>query len=210
MDKKVLIRALSFSTALAFFPVGILVLLLSRRARDGYLLSLKMIIKYESEADAELFLKILEAAEDHRYRYHWGIDPIGILRAMRNILLGKRLEGASTIEQQYVRTCTGNREISLVRKLEEVTVSVLLALSSEKNDIAYSYICCAYFGEGLRGYMSVKAALWPEEFGTSANAYRAAAVIAMLKRPKPTERSEKWEIALQNRANYIIKRYSIA
>lgn len=207
MDKKVFIKALSFSAVLVFLPIGALVLLLSHRARDGYWISRKMLIKYEAGADSELFLRILEAAEDHRYRDHWGIDPIGIVRAMCNLLRGRHLEGASTIEQQYVRTCTGNRKISLVRKLEEVTASVLLALFSNKNDIAYSYICCAYFGEGLRGYKSVVSALWLVKHESATETYRAAAVIAMLKRPRPIGCSVKWEIALQNRADYIVNRH---
>jgi len=207
VDKKVFVRTLSFGAIFAFLPIGALALLLSRRARDGYWMSRRMLIKFEPGTDSELFLRILESAEDHRYRDHWGIDPIAIVRAIRNLLLGRRLEGASTIEQQYVRTCTGNRKISLVRKCEEVTVSILLALSSDKNDIAHSYICCAYFGEGLCGYKSVISALWSEESDSSTDLYRAAVVIAMLKRPKPIGDSAKWKIALQNRANYIVSRH---
>lgn len=198
---------LNLAAVIVFLPVGAFVLLLSRRARVGYSTARKMLIRYKPEPGAELLIRILEIGEDHRYRNHWGIDFIAILRAIRNFLLKRHLEGASTIEQQYVRTCTLNRKISLVRKLEEATISVLLALSSSKDEVAYSYITCAYFGEGLCGYKAAISALWPEGPSLTIDLYRASAVIAMLKRPRPIASSMKWKVAHQKRVNYIVDRY---
>lgn len=199
---------MSLITTLAFVPIGTLVLILSYRARKGYLLSKKMLIKFKFETDSELFLKVLEAAEDHRYQDHWGIDLIAIIRAIRNFFLKRKLEGASTIEQQYVRTCTGSRNISLLRKLEELTASVLLSISSSKNDIAHSYISYAYFGEGLYGYKNVIPLFLSGEYEVPVNLYQTAAIIAMLKRPKPIKSTIKWENQLLNRVNYIVNRHS--
>lgn len=206
MDKKIFIRVLNAGAAFSFLPIGTLVFLFSRRARFGYLISRNKLIKPINLAELKPFLMALEAAEDHRYRYHFGIDPIAIIRAMKNTLLGGRLEGASTIEQQFVRTCTGNRTISLTRKLEEVAISVLLSLSSNKDVIAYSYISCAYLGEGLCGYKSAISALWPGQSETFTNLHRAAVVIAMLKRPRPIGDQEEWKIKIHNRVHYIVSR----
>src|SRR5699024_10553875 len=50
------------------------------------------------------FLKSIVAIEDHRFYEHRGFDPVGILRAIKaNISENGRVEGASTISQQYAR-----------------------------------------------------------------------------------------------------------
>lgn len=74
-----------------------------------------MILRCEGQNEVKALLNALEAAEDHRYRAHLGIDPIAILRAAASTLLKGCLEGGSTIEQQFVRTCTGNAEVSFTR-----------------------------------------------------------------------------------------------
>src|SRR5579875_3007367 len=43
------------------------------------------------------------AAEDVRFYSHGGVDPMGIVRATVADLLGKSVQGASTITQQYVK-----------------------------------------------------------------------------------------------------------
>ena len=43
------------------------------------------------------------AAEDVRFYTHGAVDPMGILRATVANALGKDMQGASTITQQYVK-----------------------------------------------------------------------------------------------------------
>ena len=47
------------------------------------------------------------AIEDKRFRSHFGIDPIGLIRAMtRNVLAGHMVQDGSTLTQQLARTCS--------------------------------------------------------------------------------------------------------
>ena len=55
------------------------------------------------------FIQALVAAEDRRNAFHPGVDPIGIARAIL-ARVGERRQGASTIEQQFVRVVTGHYE----------------------------------------------------------------------------------------------------
>lgn len=153
-----------------------------------------------------MLLHALESAEDHRYRLHYGIDPIAIIRAAFNIVIRKRLEGASTIEQQYVRTCTGHKAISFTRKLEEASIAVLLSLISNKTDIAYSYLTYAYYGYGLNGYKSAILAFSGREYEIKFSQDLAASVVSLLKRPKPEQENINWKIAHQRRVSYILAR----
>ena len=44
------------------------------------------------------------ATEDRRFYYHWGVDPIGIGRAVvQNYRRGRIVEGGSTITQQLTK-----------------------------------------------------------------------------------------------------------
>jgi len=153
-----------------------------------------------------ILLYALESAEDHRYRLHFGIDPIAIIRSAFNIVIRKRLEGASTIEQQYVRTCTGHKAISFIRKLEEASIAVLLSLKANKTDIAYSYLTYAYYGYRLNGYKSAILAFSESENQVELSQDLAASVVSLLKRPKPEQENPNWKIAHHRRVSYILAR----
>lgn len=93
-----------------------------------------------------LLLKAIISIEDKRYYSHLGIDFYSIFRALRNYVTKKRLEGASTLSQQLVRTILGDREISVSRKINEILISVLITNKFSKNEIIISYCQLYDFG----------------------------------------------------------------
>ena len=72
------------------------------------------------------------SAEDKNFYQHPGIDARGITRAIikniKNIATGERLEGASTITQQVAKNFLLNSDVSLSRKIKEA----ILAFRIEK------------------------------------------------------------------------------
>lgn len=98
------------------------------------------------------FIHALLATEDRRFYHHFGIDPIGIIRALVVNITQKRLnEGASTITQQVVRNLFLTNERSYKRKLREVVLAVQLEQRLSKDEILTLYINNVYFGEGTYG-----------------------------------------------------------
>lgn len=95
-------------------------------------------------------LLVLIIGEDHRYFYHRGVDPIAIARAFVSKFKGLR-QGGSTIEQQFIRTLTGDFRYSLSRKVKELLLSVTIGRILNKNEIAFLYLSIAYFGYRMRG-----------------------------------------------------------
>ena len=75
-----------------------------------------------------MLMEMLVTGEDRRFLRHCGFDPAAIARAAFWTLRG-RLQGASTIEQQLVRTITGEKQIRTTRKIREI----LLAASVARN-----------------------------------------------------------------------------
>ena len=65
----------------------------------------------------DLFIAALVRAEDRRNEVHCGVDPLAMIRALSVRVQSGTIQGASTIEQQFVRVISGRYERSLMRKL---------------------------------------------------------------------------------------------
>lgn len=90
----------------------------------------------------------LLAVEDHRFYDHWGFSLVGIARAAwSNMRSGQVVAGGSTITQQLVKNYYLTPERTVVRKLTEVMMAVLLDLHYEKDQILESYINEVYLGQ---------------------------------------------------------------
>lgn len=92
------------------------------------------------------------AMEDRRFRSHFGVDPLGIARAMRrNYNAGGTREGGSTITQQLVKMSYLSSKRTMERKIEEALLAVWLEMRLGKDQILERYLNNAYFGEGCFG-----------------------------------------------------------
>lgn len=92
------------------------------------------------------------ATEDKNFPYHFGVDPIGILRAMWvNIREGRIVQGGSTITQQLARNLTNSREKTVARKIREILIAIELELRYSKADILDRYLNTVPFGNNLYG-----------------------------------------------------------
>lgn len=93
----------------------------------------------------------LIAGEDHRYRHHFGLDPIAVLRAaVKTYGFGSR-QGGSTIEQQLTRTLTGDYRPAITRKVSEALLASTLYGRFTKSELSCAYLASAHFGYGMRG-----------------------------------------------------------
>ena len=87
------------------------------------------------------------AAEDVRFRRHFGIDPIGIARALvTNVRAGGISQGGSTIPQQIVKQHFLTQERKWSRKFVEALLAVDLDLRASKDEILEIYLNDVYLG----------------------------------------------------------------
>src|SRR5262249_4856036 len=92
------------------------------------------------------------ATEDRRFYTHWGIDPIGIARAVvENYRRGRIVEGGSTITQQLTKVLFLTPDKSLERKLKEAVLALELERRYSKDRILEMYLNQVYFGHGAYG-----------------------------------------------------------
>jgi penicillin-binding protein 1A len=92
------------------------------------------------------------ATEDRRFYSHWGVDPVGIARAVyQNYRRGRIVEGGSTITQQLTKVLFLTPDKSLERKLKEAVLAVELERRYSKTRILEMYLNQVYFGHGAYG-----------------------------------------------------------
>jgi len=92
------------------------------------------------------------ANEDARFYSHYGIDPIGIIRAILvDIRSGSLAEGGSTITQQLAKNMFLTQERTIIRKLKEALLALVIENKFSKQEILQAYLNQVYFGEGAYG-----------------------------------------------------------
>jgi len=95
-----------------------------------------------------VFVSGLLAVEDRGFHRHWGFSISGIVRAAwRNVDAGQVVAGGSTITQQLVKNYYLTPERTLLRKLTELMMAVLLELRFEKAQILEAYVNEVYLGQ---------------------------------------------------------------
>lgn len=89
------------------------------------------------------------ATEDERFYEHQGVDFFGMLRALWvDIRAGAKLQGGSTITQQYVKQAFVGDESSIKRKVSEAILAYRLEKEFSKDKILEMYLNTIYFGHG--------------------------------------------------------------
>ena len=93
------------------------------------------------------------AIEDHRFYSHWGIDPVGIARALvKNVIrIGGGLQGGSTLTQQLAKNLFLTQERTASRKIQEAILALWLEQKFSKDQILELYLNRVYFGAGAYG-----------------------------------------------------------
>ncbi len=92
------------------------------------------------------------AIEDRRFRSHFGIDPIGLVRAaVENMQAGYVRQGGSTLTQQLAKNLFLSPSRTFDRKVQEAMLALYLESRYSKDQILTLYLNRVYFGAGVYG-----------------------------------------------------------
>jgi penicillin-binding protein 1A len=123
------------------------------------------------------------AIEDRRFYHHFGVDPIGLVRALvTNFRAGGVVQGGSTITQQLAKNLFLKPERTFERKVQEVILALWLEQKLTKKRILELYLNRVYLGAGAYGVDAASL----RYFGKSArqiNLAEAATLAGLLKAP---------------------------
>ncbi len=148
--------------------------LANRGATGGEALSLEEMSPYLPEA--------VVAIEDRRFYSHFGVDPLGLARAFVNNLLGRSVQGGSTITQQLAKNLFLSPERTLERKVQEVLLSFWLEHEFTKDQILAMYLNRMYFGSNTYGVEAASRRYFNKS-ARDINLGEAATIAGLLKAP---------------------------
>lgn len=100
----------------------------------------------------DTLVKAVLATEDRRFFDHYGIDFLGLARAMTiNARAGGVVQGGSTLTQQLAKNLFLSNERTIERKIKEAFLAVWLECNLSKKEILRLYLDRAYMGGGTFG-----------------------------------------------------------
>jgi penicillin-binding protein 1A len=123
------------------------------------------------------------AVEDRRFREHFGLDPLGLTRAMWvNLQAGRIVQGGSTITQQLAKILFLSPERTIKRKVQEMLLALWLERKFSKDQILALYLNRVYLGAGTYG-VDAAARRYFDKPAAQVNLYEAALLAGLLKAP---------------------------
>jgi penicillin-binding protein 1A len=113
--------------------------------KDGLLISqygVKRRIPVSLDEVPETLVQAIIATEDSRFYDHIGVDPIGVMRAVLNLVTtGEKGQGASTLTMQLARGFFGlTRKKEYSRKVKEVFIALKMEQELTKDEILELYL----------------------------------------------------------------------
>lgn len=125
--------------------------LISKIAKDG-----QWRFPISNVPDSNYIASLLEF-EDKRFFYHLGVDPLAILRAIKqNIAKSRVVSGGSTITMQLSRMVLKHKTRSIFAKLSEMIVAIGLEFRFSKSQILKLYSIYASYGGNIVGIGTAK------------------------------------------------------
>ena len=95
------------------------------------------------------------STEDKNFYKHYGFDILRIFKALyTNIKVGKTVQGASTITQQYVKNLFLDFDKTWERKWNEMWLTLNMETHYSKDEILEGYLNTIYYGHGMYGVES--------------------------------------------------------
>ena len=111
-----------------------------------------------------LYLKLLLAYEDKRFKSHAGVDASAMARAVLQFVSnGHIVSGGSTITMQLDRLMEPRQQRSLHAKLRQMVRAIELEHSLSKEEILNLYLALAPFGGNLEGIRAASIAYFGKE-----------------------------------------------
>jgi penicillin-binding protein 1A len=150
-------------------------------------------------------IEALIATEDTSFFEHKGVNFNAILRAIiKDIKTGKKVEGASTITQQLVRTIYLNRKKTIKRKIKEIIIALKVEKLLTKEEILERYFNQIYFGHGYYGIKTAAFGYFHKGL-KDLSLKEIAMLVALPKAPSLYDPVRNYELNIK-RANRILKR----
>ncbi len=144
------------------------------------------------------------AIEDRRFYHHFGVDPIGLVRALvTNARAGGTVQGGSTLTQQLAKNMFLTPQRSFKRKLQEALLALQLERYYTKDQILTGYLNRVYLGAGAFG-VDAAAKTYFGKPATELTLQESAIIAGLLKAPTKYSPANDMNAALA-RAELVLR-----
>ena len=152
-----------------------------------------------------LYRRMLVAAEDARFAWHPGVDPLAVLRASAQFALsGHIVSGASTITMQVARLLERRHPRSLSGKLGEMAKALALDRRLSKDQVLGLYLTLAPFGGNIEGVRAASLAYFGKE-PARLSAAECALLVAIPRSPERLRPDRHPEAARAGRDHVLLR-----
>ncbi|MBC7697841.1 MAG: penicillin-binding protein 1C [Bacteroidia bacterium] len=148
-------------TALRLYPKPVLATLIPHStaiyAQDGTLLRMTL----AQDAQYQLWVPLkdiqpnaVEAVklyEDRYFAWHFGVNPVALVRGIWRTFFGGSRQGASTITMQLARSLYNVNSRSITGKIKQTFAAIWLECRYSKHDILEAYLNIAPYGGNIKG-----------------------------------------------------------
>ena len=147
----------------------------------------------------------LLAAEDSRFFEHFGIDILGLARAVKELLLfSERQSGGSTITMQVARNYYLTREQTIWRKLNEILLALKIERALSKEEILELYVNKIFLGFRAYGFAAAAQVYYDKDL-QELNLAQLSMLAALPKAPSALNPAANPERA-RTRRDWILQR----
>jgi len=148
------------------------------------------------------------ATEDRRFWSHFGLDPVGILRAaVANWQAGRVVQGGSTLTQQLAKNLFLTPDQTMKRKIQEALLALWLERTYTKDQILSAYLNRVYLGAGTYG-VDAAARTYFNKPATQLSLRESAIIAGLLKAPSrytPTANPDRAEARMMVVLNAMVE-----
>jgi penicillin-binding protein 1A len=146
------------------------------------------------------------ASEDRKFYSHSGVDPLGIVRATwSDFRHHAKVQGGSSITQQYVKNTYTGSQRTLMRKVKEAVIATKLERKYSKHQILERYLNTIYFGRGAYGVQAAAHAYFDKDV-QQLGLPESALLAGLIRGPEqgdPARGPQSAEVARQRRSEVL-------
>ncbi|KIM11214.1 MAG: penicillin-binding protein [Sulfuricurvum sp. PC08-66] len=150
-------------------------------------------------------IEALIAIEDTLFFEHGGVNYEAILRALiKDVIAGKKVEGASTLTQQLVKNTLLTRDKKISRKIKEAMLSLQVEMRLSKEELLERYVNELFLGHGYYGIRTAAEGYFHKDLH-QLTLKEIGMLVGLPKAPSFYDPTRNYEIAL-GRANRVATR----
>jgi penicillin-binding protein 1A len=157
------------------------------------------------DAIPDQFIKALLAAEDDNYFTHRGIDVMGLMRAVSELVLtGEKVSGGSTLTMQVARNYFLSLDRTFMRKFNEILLAIEIERSLSKQEIFELYFNRIFLGHRAYGFEAASEVYYGKTIGELSLAQHA--MLAGIPKAPSRNNPVSGRVAGEQRRNWILGR----